>query len=58
MTDLCFRSALELATEIRAKRVGCRELLDLYLRRIERYNGKLNAVIATVLDGARCTACR
>jgi amidase len=52
MTDLCFRSALELATEIRAKRVGCRELLDLYLRRIERYNGKLNAVIATVLDGA------
>jgi amidase len=53
MPDLCFRSALELATEIRAKRVGCRELLDLYLRRIERYNGKLNAVIAIVLDGAR-----
>jgi amidase len=53
MTDLCFRSALELATEIRAKRVGCRELLELYLGRIERYNGKLNAVIATILDSAR-----
>jgi amidase len=53
MTALCFRSALELAAEIRAKRLGCRELLDLYIRRVERHNGKLNAVIATVLDSAR-----
>ena len=53
MTDLPFRSALELAAEIRAKRVGSRELLELYLRRVERYNGKLNAVIATRLEAAR-----
>ena len=53
MSDLCFRPALELASDIRAKRVGCRELLELYLRRIERYNGKLNAIIATVPDSAR-----
>jgi amidase len=53
MTDLPFRSALELAAEIRAKRISCRELLELYLRRVERYNGALNAVIATRLDAAR-----
>jgi amidase len=53
MTDLPFRSALELAAEIRAKRISARELLELYLRRVERYNGKLNAIIATTLDTAR-----
>ena len=53
MSDLAFRSALELAAEIRAKRIGCRDLLELYLRRVERYNGALNAVIATTLDAAR-----
>ncbi len=56
MTDLPFRSALELAAEIRAKRVGCRELLELYLRRVERYNPKLNAIIATTLEAARARA--
>jgi amidase len=53
MRDLPFRSALELAAEIRAKRISSRELLELYLRRIERYNGKLNAVIAMIADAAR-----
>ncbi len=56
MTDLPFRSALELAAEIRAKRMGCRELLELYLRRVERYNPRLNAVIATTLEAARARA--
>jgi amidase len=53
MTDLPFRSALELGAEIRAKRIGCRELLELYLKRVERYNGKLNAVVATTVETAR-----
>ena len=53
MTDLPFRSALELAAEIRAKRISARELLELYLRRIERYNGALNAVIALLPEAAR-----
>jgi amidase len=53
MTDLWFRSAVELAAEIRGKRVSCRELLEGYLARIDRYNGKLNAVIATTLEKAR-----
>jgi amidase len=53
MMELPFRSAVELAGEIRAKRVGCRELLELYWKRVERYNPKLNAIIVTDLDGAR-----
>ncbi len=53
MSDLPFRSATALAAEIRAKRVGCRELLDLYLSRIERHNPALNALIAFDLPGAR-----
>jgi amidase len=58
MTDLPFRSAVALAAEIRAKRLGCRELLELYLRRVERYNAALNAIIVTDLAGARQRADR
>jgi amidase len=53
MLEVPFRSAKQLATEIRRKKIGCLELLDLYLARVERYNPKLNAIIATDLDGAR-----
>ncbi|MBI3514446.1 MAG: amidase [Proteobacteria bacterium] len=53
MTDMPFRSATALAAEIRAKRIGCRELLELYLGRVERYNPALNAIVATDLPAAR-----
>ena len=53
MTDMPFRSATALAAEIRAKRIGCRELLELYLGRAERYNPAINAIIATDLPAAR-----
>jgi amidase len=53
MVDLAFRSAVELAGEIRAKRLGCRELLEHYLGRVERFNPPLNAIIMTQLDIAR-----
>jgi len=53
MSDLPFRSAVELAADIRAKRIACRELLDLYLQRIERYNPGINAVVVTDIAGAR-----
>jgi amidase len=56
MTELPFRSAIELAVEIQAKRIGCRELLELYWKRVERYNPKLNAVIVTDLEAARSRA--
>jgi amidase len=44
---------VELAGEIRAKRIGCRELLEHYFRRVERYNPALNAIIVTDLQRAR-----
>jgi len=51
--DLAFRSARELAGMIRKKKIGCLELLDHYLDRVERFNPKLNAVIWQDRDGAR-----
>jgi amidase len=53
MADLPFRSAKELAALIRKKKVGCLELLDTYLARVEKYNPRLNAIIATDAEGAR-----
>lgn len=51
MTDLAFESASKLAAAIRARRVSSRELLALYLQRIERFNPALNAVVT--LDAER-----
>ena len=53
MLSLPFRSAKDLAAAIRKKKIGALELLDLYIARMDRYNPRLNAIIATDLDGAR-----
>ncbi len=53
MQDLPFRSAKELASLVRRKKVGCLELLDLYLARVEEHNPALNAVVAMDVEGAR-----
>ncbi|HUG35686.1 MAG TPA: amidase [Candidatus Limnocylindrales bacterium] len=53
MLDVPFRSAKELAAAIRRKKIGCLELLDLYLARVATHNPKLNAIIATDPAGAR-----
>jgi len=53
MLSLPFRSAKQLAALIRRKKIGCLELLDLYLGRVERYNPKLNAIIFMNTEGAR-----
>ena len=50
---LPFQTAKQLAAAIRKKKIGCLELLDLYLERVEAYNPELNAIIATDVDGAR-----
>jgi amidase len=52
-TALPFRTAKQLASAVRKKKIGCVELLDLYLKRIEAHNPKLNAIIATDIPGAR-----
>jgi amidase len=53
MLSLPFRSAKELVSAIRRKKIGCLELLNLYLSRIDRYNPKINAVIFMKIDEAR-----
>src|SRR5271166_4969361 len=53
MAGLAFRSATALGAAIRAREIGCRELLEYYLTRVERHNPALNAIIVTDLVGAR-----
>jgi amidase len=53
MTDLHFRSAKQLASDIRRRKVGCLEALDTYLARMDRHNPKLNAIVVTDVEAAR-----
>ena len=53
MTDLAFRSALDLAAAIRGKELSSLELLDHLLERVARHNPRLNAVVALDEAGAR-----
>jgi amidase len=56
MLDIPFRSARQLAADIRKKKIGCLELLDVYLARIEKYDGALNAVVVRDVERARTRA--
>jgi amidase len=51
--DVPFQSAKSLASLIRRRKIGCLELLDLYIARMERFNPRLNAIITTDLEAAR-----
>src|SRR3954468_18028281 len=51
--SLATRSASELAAGIRAKEWSSRELLELYLDRIDRLNGPVNAVVTLDADRPR-----
>jgi amidase len=56
MSDLAFRSTTALATALRRREIGCRELLEHYLARVERLNPTLNAIVTLDVDGARARA--
>jgi amidase len=56
--DTAFTSASDLARAIRAKEISSRELLDLFVARIERLNGPVNAVVTLDVDRARADADR
>ena len=45
MDQLHYKSALVLAGLVRRRKIGCLELLDHFLARVEKYNPKLNAII-------------
>jgi len=51
--DRPFRSARQLAADIRRRKIGCLELLDLYLDRVERYDPAINAIVVRDVDRAR-----
>ena len=53
MTDPAWLSATRLASLIRRRKVGCLELVDHYLARVERFNPSVNAIIATDIPRAR-----
>jgi amidase len=50
--DLCFMSARELRSLIRARKLSARELMAAHLRQIERVNPKINAIVAKLPDDA------
>ena len=53
MTDIAFLPAHRLAGMLRSREIGCLELLEHLLARVERFNPALNAIIWTDRDGAR-----
>lgn len=56
MTDIALEPAHQLARRIKAKEIGCTELLEACLSRLERFNPTLNAVIWQDLEQARSRA--
>jgi len=53
LLDVPFRSARQLAAAVRSRKIGCLELLDLYLGRVERYDTAINAVVVRDFERAR-----
>ncbi|HUZ63167.1 MAG TPA: amidase family protein, partial [Acetobacteraceae bacterium] len=53
MTELHHLPAKKLATMLRAGRIGCLELLNHCIGRIERHDGAINAVVVRDFDRAR-----
>ncbi len=50
---MVFKSAVELARLIKEKQISSAELLDTYIKRYEKHNPKLNAIVTTVFKEAR-----
>jgi amidase len=53
MTAPHFRSAKQLAADIRRGKLGALEALDLFLARVDRFNPQLNAIVVRDVDAAR-----
>ena len=56
MTELAFASATELARRIKAREVGCVEMLKMYFDRVDSYNTDLNAIIVQMREAALADA--
>ena len=51
--ELWRKDAVELASDIRNKKVSSREVLEAHLQRVEQVNGHVNAVVRLLADQAR-----
>src|SRR5258705_9957755 len=56
MDDITLKPATAIAQALRQRKIGSRELLEHFVKRIERFNPKLNAVVTLDLDRARVAA--
>ena len=54
MTAMCFASAVELSGALRSREISSRELLELFVARVERYGPAVNAVVALDLLRWQC----
>jgi amidase len=52
-SGIAFWSAKRLAAHLRRRKIGCLELLDYHLARVERHNPALNAIVVTDVERAR-----
>src|SRR5580658_3432402 len=56
MDELCLAPAVTQAAAIRDRRISSRELLELYLQRINRLNPSINAVVTLEPEAALAAA--
>lgn len=56
MRGISFSSAAELAAAVKAKTIGCRELLEYYWARVEHFNPQINAIVVPDIERARARA--
>jgi Asp-tRNA(Asn)/Glu-tRNA(Gln) amidotransferase A subunit family amidase len=54
--ELCYQPARVLARWLRRREVSAAEILETHLRRIERHNGGLNAIVSLDAERARAAA--
>jgi len=57
-SSICFMSAIEMAREIRAKKLSAREALAAHLKQIESVNPKVNAIVTLVAEMATAAAAK
>ena len=56
MTDIAFSAATKLCADLAERRLGCVELLEHYLSRVDSFNADINAIVVTDIDRARARA--
>ena len=56
MSDIAFAPASKLLQLLDRRELSSRELLELYLARIDKFNGQLNAVVYLDVEKARASA--